>query len=113
MGSRLRLAGTVEFSGLNRRLVQERVDMLTRGAGWYLKGLKGAETLGQGCDLRPCTADGLPVLGWAPGLEGLMISTGGAKMGVTLAPALGKMAAELILEGRASLNVAALGPNRF
>ena len=113
MGDRLRLAGTVEFSGLNHDLVQERVDMLTRGASWYLEGVKEAEKLGQGCDLRPCTADGLPVLGWAPGLEGLMISTGGAKMGVTLAPALGKTAAELMFDGRAGLDVAALRADRF
>lgn len=113
MGDCLRLAGTVEFSGLNRDVVLERVDMLTRGASWYLAGVKKAEKLGQGCDLRPCTADGLPVLGWAPGVEGLMISTGGAKMGVTLAPALGKTAAELMLEGRSSLDVSNLRADRF
>lgn len=113
MGDRLRLAGTVEFSGLNRDIVQERVAMLTRGASWYLEGVKEAAELGQGCDLRPCTADGLPVLGWAPGIEGLMISTGGAKMGVTLAPALGKTAAELMLDGRAGLDVTALAADRF
>ena len=76
MGHRLRLAGTVEFSGLNRNLVQGRVDMLAEGSAGYLRGLDDVEVLGQGCDLRPCTADGLPVLGMAAGDVRIDVSLG-------------------------------------
>jgi D-amino-acid dehydrogenase len=113
MADRLRLAGTVEFSGVNRNLVASRVRMLSAGASEYLSGISGARGLTEGCDLRPCTADGLPVLGWAPHLQGLLISTGGAKMGMTLGPALGQLAAELLLEGRTSLDVTSLQADRF
>ena len=113
MGGRLRLAGTVEFSGVNRNLVASRVQMLSAGASEYLSGISSSRGLGQGCDLRPCTADGLPVLGWAPRLKGLLISTGGAKMGMTLGPALGQLAAEFLVEGRTSLDITSLRVDRF
>jgi len=113
MDGRLRLAGTVEFSGVNRELVESRVKMLFTGATDYLPGVPAADVLGKGCDLRPCTADGLPVLGWAPKIKNLLISTGGAKMGMTLGPALGQLAAEILLDGQASLDLTSLRANRF
>lgn len=113
MAGRLRLAGTVEFSGVNRNLVASRVKMLSAGASEYLTGISASRDLGQGCDLRPCTADGLPVLGWAPGLEGLLISTGGAKMGLTLGPAMGQIAAELLVGDRVPLDITSLRVDRF
>jgi len=113
MDGRLRLAGTVEFSGVNRDLVASRVKMLSAGAAEFLPGVLAADILGKGCDLRPCTADGLPVLGWAPKVEGLLISTGGAKMGMTLGPALGQLAAEMLLDGQASLDLTPVRADRF
>jgi len=113
MAGRLRLAGTVEFSGVNRDLVASRVRMLSTGAAEYLPEISAVDALGKGCDLRPCTADGLPVLGWAPQIDGLLISTGGAKMGMTLGPALGQLAAEMLLDGQPSLDVTSLRADRF
>lgn len=113
MDGRLRLAGTVEFSGVNRDLVESRVRMLPSGAANYLPGVHSADVLGKGCDLRPCTADGLPVLGWAPQVRGLLISTGGAKMGMTLGPALGQLAAEILMDGQPSIDVTSLRADRF
>jgi D-amino-acid dehydrogenase len=113
MDGRLRLAGTVEFSGVNRDLIESRVRMLSTGAAEYLPGVSAPEVLGKGCDLRPCTADGLPVLGWTPQVKGLLISTGGAKMGMTLGPALGQLAAEMLLDGQTSLDITSLRAGRF
>jgi D-amino-acid dehydrogenase len=113
LGGRLRLAGTVEFSGTNQRLVRRRLEMLREGAASYLRGVASAAVLDEGCALRPCTADGLPVLGPAPRLPGLFVFTGGAKMGMTLAPGCARLAAEWLVDGRASLDVAALRADRF
>jgi D-amino-acid dehydrogenase len=113
MNGRLRLAGTVEFSGVNRNLVASRVKMLSTGAADYLSGVPAANVLARGCDLRPCTADGLPVLGWAPQIQNLFVSTGGAKMGMTLGPALGQAAAEILLDGKPSLDLSTLRADRF
>ena len=113
MGDRLRLAGTVEFSGLNRRLVTSRVKMLATGSADYLRGVGEVEPREQGCNLRPCTADGLPVLGWAPGLENLLISTGGAKMGLTLGPVCGLLAAEMMSGQKPTIDIDLLRADRF
>ncbi len=109
----LRLAGTVELSGLNLRLRRRRVEMLTEGALPYLPGLKDVTPTVVWCGLRPCTADGLPVIGWAPRREGLFIATGHAKMGMTLGPVTGQLISEWILDGAPSIDLRTMSPTRF
>jgi len=109
----LRLAGTVELSGLNLRMVQARLDMLRRGAAAYVRGIDDAEAAGTWCGLRPMTGDGLPVVGWAPGVEGVFIATGHAMMGFLLGPLSGKLASEALLDGEMSVQAPAVFPSRF
>jgi D-amino-acid dehydrogenase len=113
MEEKLRLAGTVELSGINDRLVPRRLAMLKQGAGKYLRGLDQVQVLNEGCALRPCTADGLPVVGWAPGIEGLFLATGHAKMGLTHGPITGRLASECLLEGPSTLDLFPLRPDRL
>ena len=65
------------------------------------------------CGLRPCTADGLPAVGWAPGLKNVFIATGHARMGMTLGPITGKLIEEWMLEGKPSIDIGAMDPARF
>ncbi len=109
----LRLSGTVEFSGLNHRLVPRRLDMLTAAASRYLDGLALTQPVNEWCGLRPCTADGLPVVGWAPAPSGLFVATGHARMGLTLGPVTGKLVSECILDGRPSIDITPLRVDRF
>ncbi|HXV76791.1 MAG TPA: FAD-dependent oxidoreductase [Candidatus Polarisedimenticolaceae bacterium] len=109
----LRLAGTVELAGLDLTLNRRRLAMLPRGAADYLRGIDRAELGGSWCGLRPMTADGLPVLGWAPGVEGVFVATGHAMMGFLLGPLSGKLVAEAIVDGRMSLDAPELAPARF
>lgn len=113
LGDTMRLAGTLEFSGVNQRLIPRRVEMLRRGASRCLPGVAEAPVLSTWCGLRPCTADGLPVVDWAPGISDLFIATGHAKMGLTLGPVTGRLVSECILDGRPSLDLAALSARRF
>ena len=109
----LRLAGTLEFSGINHRMVMKRLDLLRRGARRYLHGIDDARTRATWCGLRPCTADGLPVIGWAPRAPDLFIATGHAMMGFTLGPLTGRLVSEALVDGKPSLDLAGLGPERF
>ncbi|MCH7798404.1 MAG: FAD-dependent oxidoreductase [Planctomycetes bacterium] len=113
MGDVLRLSGTVEFSGINDRLNRRRLDMLSAAARTYLKGVGQCRTVSEWCGLRPCTADGLPVVGWAPGLTGVFLATGHARMGFTLGPVTGRLASECILDGKPSVDITALRADRF
>jgi glycine/D-amino acid oxidase-like deaminating enzyme len=52
----------------------------------------------QAC-FRPVTADGLPLIGRVPGVEGAYVATGHSVWGMLNAPATGEAMAELILDG--------------
>lgn len=109
----LRLGGTVELSGINHRLVSKRLDMLRIGAKQFLRDIEGAATISQWCGLRPCTADGLPVIGWAPEVENVFIATGHAMMGFALGPITGQLAAESIVSGEPSYDLTPFLPDRY
>jgi D-amino-acid dehydrogenase len=109
----LRLAGTLEFSGMNERIHRPRLLQLTRAAARYFDGVGEATPISEWCGLRPCISDGLPVMGAVPGYEGLYLATGHAMMGLTLGPVTGKLMAELLLHGSPSLDIGPLGVDRF
>lgn len=113
MAGGLRLAGTVELSGINHHLIQKRLDMLSEGAKNYLQGIEQTKIESDWCGLRPCTADGLPVIGWAPNVEGVFIATGHAKYGFAYGPITGRLVSECILDGKPSLDLSAMRVDRF
>lgn len=60
------------------------------------------------------TPDQLPVVGPAPGIEGLYLANGMSGYGVMISPAVGLVLAEMIAEGEAkSIDVSALSYERF
>jgi D-amino-acid dehydrogenase len=114
MGDFLRLAGTLELSGLNHTIIPRRLENLTDSASRYLEGLEGASSMDDWVGLRPVTPDGLPVLGPAPDLEGLFVANGHAMLGLTLGPISGKLLADWIVEGSPpEPGLMALRPDRF
>ena len=109
----VRLAGTLEFSGLNHDIRRPRLDQLTRAAKQYFAGVEVGESRSEWCGLRPCLPDGLPAIGPLAGYPNVIVATGHAMMGLTLGPVTGKLVAEFALHGNPSLNVQALSPGRF
>jgi D-amino-acid dehydrogenase len=59
------------------------------------------------------TYDGVPCLGWAPGVENLLLATGHGMLGMSLAPGTGKLIAELAGGGPTSLDPAKYSVERF
>ena len=109
----VRFAGTLEFSGLNHDLRQDRLDQLMRSASLYFDGVTQAETLDVWVGLRPCTTDGLPAIGPLPDVHGLYAATGHGMLGLTLGPVTGKLLSEQILDGSTSLQLEPFDPGRF
>lgn len=109
----LRLAGTMEFSGLNSDLDPRRLAALRRGADRYLTDWQGADREKAWVGMRPLTPDGLPVIGKVPGCENVYIATGHGMLGVTLAPATAVALTELIVTDRSTPALAPFDPARF
>jgi D-amino-acid dehydrogenase len=113
MGDTLRFAGTLELAGLDLSINRRRVDALVRSARDYLAGADPLEVLEIWRGLRPCTPDGLPILGRPAGLQNLLVATGHAMIGMSLGPVTGKLVAQLVLGEPPSIDVVALSPDRF
>ncbi len=103
MGAFTRLAGTLEFSGVNHEMRRGRLEQLTTAAKRYVEGVWDAPPRSEWCGLRPCTPDGMPFVGPVPGQDGLFVATGHAMLGLTLGPVTGQIIADQVLEGRTRL----------
>jgi D-amino-acid dehydrogenase len=113
MESHLRFAGTLEFSGLNLDLRRDRLEQLDAAARRYFRAQALPPPVSEWCGLRPCTPDGLPVIGRVPGHSGAYVATGHAMLGLTLGPVTGMLVADLILGDAATPDLTAFRPGRF
>jgi glycine/D-amino acid oxidase-like deaminating enzyme len=116
MNGSVRIAGTMELSGDNRRLDWRRIVALADASRsylgrWYedpdeLIGLIRDPWVGG----RPLLPDGLPVIDRIPGCENGFVTTGHGMLGITLAPASGAALTEYMLTGH---RPAVLAPFRY
>ncbi len=113
LGRCLRLAGTLELTGLDTRINIRRTDAILHAAARTLTGVGGRQVQELWAGLRPCAADGLPVIGAPVRFPNLLLATGHAMIGLALAPVTGRLIAELA-SGEAPVHpLAAFSPNRF
>jgi D-amino-acid dehydrogenase len=95
-----RVAGTMEFSGINEVIRPERVAAIARAASSFLKGWPSDPAVAKvGSGLRPMTPDGLPVIGLLPGFTNIAIASGHGMLGLTLAPATADALADFMSTG--------------
>jgi D-amino-acid dehydrogenase len=115
MGPELRLAGTLELSGLNTNIDRRRVRAIAKGLGRYVTGLDdtGIDPQRVWCGMRPCTPDGLPIIGRPPSLQNLIVATGHAMIGMTLGPITGRLVSQIAAGTEPELDVAPVAPDRF
>jgi D-amino-acid dehydrogenase len=96
---RLRISGTMEFSGYNLELDRRRIDNVFRLANEYLR-LEQATYENAWAGLRPMVADGLPILDWAGPFRNAYIATGYSMLGMTLSQPAGEAMAAMVLTER-------------
>jgi D-amino-acid dehydrogenase len=113
IGNRLRFAGTLELSGIDMTVDPVRVAALPRAARRSLTLPAELASARTWSGLRPCTPDGLPIIGTADGVDNMVLATGHAMLGITLAPATGEIVAELISGEPCSYDLDAFAPGRF
>ncbi len=112
MGDRLRFAGTLELAGVDLSVSPRRVEAIRRAARTYLKD-PGALDAEPWAGLRPCSPDGLPIVGLGPGLDNVVLATGHAMIGISTGPVTGRLVSEIVAGVPTSLDIAALSPARF
>lgn len=114
MQGMVRLAGTMELSGINDTVRPERVAAIARGASRGLRNWPADPSIAKvDSGLRPMTPDGLPVIGWLPGFRNLAVASGHAMLGVTLGPSTGAAVAELLTTGATPPVLEPFSPVRF
>lgn len=114
LDGRLRLAGTMEFGGLDEDVNQVRVQAILRAPGAYFRDWEPPSTtpLAQaGC--RPMTPDGKPIIGQLGSLRNTFVSTGHGMLGITLAPGSAVALTDLMLHDRLTPDLNTFSPARF
>lgn len=107
-------AGTTEeHAGFDDAPTGQGRDRIMESAVSAFPYLADAQLVRQTACLRPISVDGAPVLGELPGRPGVVIATGGGRNGIMLGPAMGRVAADLVLGGAPSCDIRGLGPERF
>ena len=112
MGGQLRFAGTLEMAGIDLSVNPRRVDAIANAAATYLNVEKPATTeVWRG--LRPCTPDGLPIIGRAKNYTNLILATGHAMIGMSTGPISGKLVSQIALGKQTEISISALRAERF
>ncbi len=75
--------------------------------------LERARIAGGWAGLRPLTPDDHAIIGWAPGVERFFLAVGFCGHGFQHSPATGRLVAEWLLDGRASMDLSVFDPSRF
>jgi D-amino-acid dehydrogenase len=96
MRSGYRLGSTMEFAGYDATLNRRRLDLLREGARHYLHEPFGEPVVEEWYGWRPMTPDSKPVIDRSPALDNVYIAAGHNMLGVSMAPATGKLIAELL-----------------
>jgi D-amino-acid dehydrogenase len=111
----LRLAGTMEFAGLDTTINAVRVRAIEQAPSRYFTKWhpERVQRAAPWAGARPMTPDGLPIIGMFPSLTNAWVATGHGMLGVTLGPATGRALAEAMGTGTLPGVLAPFDPNRF
>lgn len=111
----LRFAGTMELSGLNHDINQNRVNGIIKNIKEFMPDFREVDftEVKVWAGLRPCTPDGLPYIGSTNTTQNLYVGAGHAMLGWTLGPVTGQLLAEQITEKKMSINSPLISVDRY
>jgi D-amino-acid dehydrogenase len=112
-GDSVRFAGTLEFSGMNDRVLNNRIAGIRKGAGRFFADVENAAATEVWRGLRPMTPDGLPIIGRAAAHDNLVVATGHNMNGIMYGPITGRLVAEIVGGRRTSVDLGQLRAERF
>ncbi|MBN8679756.1 MAG: FAD-dependent oxidoreductase [Chitinophagales bacterium] len=125
---RLRIGSTMEIGAVNDRILAPRVQGILEAVPRFFPAYAQEPGFVKLADpdmlqkhlrervwygFRPLSTDGLPYIGFAPKTANLMIATGHAMLGLSMAAATGKLVSEMASGKSTSMDVQAFGLGRL
>ena len=108
-----RLGSTMEFAGYDTTIDLQRVQMLKDVASIYLREPVVEPVEETWIGWRPMTCDDRPIIGRSPTLKNVLIAAGHGMLGLTLAPATGRLITEMLSGQTPHVDPAPFSPGRF
>lgn len=113
MQSGYRIGSTMEFAGYDTTINPARLQLLRDGASHYLQEPSAEPVEETWYGWRPMTYDSKPVIDRCPTMRNVLIAAGHNMLGLTMAPATGKLVTELLTETTPHINPAPYALRRF
>jgi D-amino-acid dehydrogenase len=110
---RLRLAGTLELTGTDDRVDARRVEAILAAVRRAMPEFGQRRTLNVWRGLRPCTPDGLPVIGRIDDVANAIVAAGHGMWGLQLAPLTGQLVSAIAAGDERDRELQPLRPGRF
>lgn len=111
IGDRLRVAGMMEFRQPEAALDPRRIGAIVEAARPLLRGASLDERQDEWVGSRPCTIDGLPLIG-ATQSSRVFVAGGHGMWGITLGPVTGRLLAEQMVTGAVPAELKPFNPLR-
>lgn len=109
----LRLGGTMEFAGQDRRLPAARLQALQCAADRYLRQPRGEVLQEQWAGWRPMSADDVPLIGRVPGHPHVWLAAGHGMLGISMSAGTGHLVADLVCGNTPAVDPAPYRLERF
>ncbi|MEX5719519.1 NAD(P)/FAD-dependent oxidoreductase [Geodermatophilus maliterrae] len=111
LGDRLRVAGMMEFRRPGEPLDPRRITAVVDAVRPFLRGVHLDDRRDEWVGSRPCTPDGLPLLG-ATASPRVFVAGGHGMWGIALGPATGQLLAQAVVKGEAPPELTPFDPLR-
>jgi D-amino-acid dehydrogenase len=108
-----RLGSTMEFAGYDTTIKPRRLALLRAGAEHYLRQPWSEPVHEEWYGWRPMTPDSMPVIDRSAAFANVLIAAGHNMLGISMAPATGKLIAELLGDADPHLDVTPYRLARF
>lgn len=111
LAGRLRVAGMMEFRRPDSALDPRRITAVVEAVRPFLAGVDLDERRDEWVGSRPCTADGLPLIG-PTAAPRVFVAGGHGMWGIALGPLTGQLMAQTVVKGEAPPELAPFDPLR-
>jgi D-amino-acid dehydrogenase len=109
----LRIAGTLELVDQDFSITERRVKAIEKGAREFLYLPEKLEVKELWAGLRPCTPDGVPLIGYHKQIHNLVLAVGHQMLGLQSGAGTGLLVADLVEGKKPFVETGVLDPNRF